>query len=229
MLAPRFRKQSTTTRKASVPCTVLAVRNTVIANDVHSGFVSPCNLGSLLIALCHPETGCIFSCLSRLWKTLHRYSRLKYPRMKKKAMQWISFWALLGHVTDVTVRPHHSTRFEGVRTIGIFYGWKCQAVVCSKGCLTYLVMKLGFLLLKNGARVGAMRTISILLFFFRIKAFLLDIFLICISNAIPKVPYTFPSPCSPTYLLPHPGPGIPLYWVIWSSKYQGPLLPLMAD
>jgi hypothetical protein len=42
--------------------------------------------------------------------------------------------------------------------------------------------------------------------------FLLDISFIYISNAIPKVPYTLPPPCSPTYPLPHLGPGIPPYW-----------------
>jgi hypothetical protein len=31
--------------------------------------------------------------------------------------------------------------------------------------------------------------------------FLLDIFFICISNAIPKAPYTLPLPCSPTHSL----------------------------
>jgi hypothetical protein len=41
-----------------------------------------------------------------------------------------------------------------------------------------------------------------------------DIFFIYISNAIPKVPYTLPPPCSPTHLLPLLGPGIPLYWAI---------------
>jgi hypothetical protein len=44
--------------------------------------------------------------------------------------------------------------------------------------------------------------------------FLLDIFFIYISNAIPKIPYTLPSPCSPTHSLPLLGPGIPLYWGI---------------
>ena len=44
--------------------------------------------------------------------------------------------------------------------------------------------------------------------------FLLDIFFIYISNAIPKVPYTLPLPCSPTHPLPLLGPGIPLYWGI---------------
>jgi hypothetical protein len=57
----------------------------------------------------------------------------------------------------------------------------------------------------------------------------LDIFFISISNAIPKAPYTLPLPCSPTHPLLLPGPGIPLYWGICSSQYQGPLLPLMAD
>jgi hypothetical protein len=57
---------------------------------------------------------------------------------------------------------------------------------------------------------------------------LLDIFFIYISNAILKVPYNLPPPppCSPTHPLPLPGPGIPLYWGIWS--WQEPLLPLMA-
>jgi hypothetical protein len=44
--------------------------------------------------------------------------------------------------------------------------------------------------------------------------FLLDIFFIYISNAIPKVPYTLPLPCSPTHPLLLVGPGIPLYWGI---------------
>ena len=37
------------------------------------------------------------------------------------------------------------------------------------------------------------------------------------------------SPCSPTHPLLLPGLCILLYWGIWSSQYQGPLLPLMAD
>jgi hypothetical protein len=41
--------------------------------------------------------------------------------------------------------------------------------------------------------------------------FLLDIFFIYISNAIPKAPYTLPPPCSPTHPLLFPVPGIPLY------------------
>jgi hypothetical protein len=44
--------------------------------------------------------------------------------------------------------------------------------------------------------------------------FLLDIFFIYISNAILKVSYTLPPPCSPTHPLLFPGPGIPLYWGI---------------
>jgi hypothetical protein len=44
---------------------------------------------------------------------------------------------------------------------------------------------------------------------------LLEIFLIYISNAILKVPYTLPPPpCSPTHPLPLLGPGVPLYWGI---------------
>jgi hypothetical protein len=42
---------------------------------------------------------------------------------------------------------------------------------------------------------------------------LLGIFLIYISNAIPKAPHTLP-PHSPTHPLPLFGPGIPLYWGI---------------
>jgi hypothetical protein len=44
--------------------------------------------------------------------------------------------------------------------------------------------------------------------------FLLDIFFLYISNAIPKVPYNFPLPCSPTHPLPILGLGFPLYWGI---------------
>jgi hypothetical protein len=44
--------------------------------------------------------------------------------------------------------------------------------------------------------------------------FYLDIFFIYISNAIPKVPYKLPPPCSLTHPLPLLGPGIPLYWGI---------------
>jgi hypothetical protein len=53
------------------------------------------------------------------------------------------------------------------------------------------------------------------------KAFLLDIFFIYISIAIPKAPYTLPPPCSPTHPFPLRGPGIHLYWGIWSSQDQG--------
>jgi hypothetical protein len=42
--------------------------------------------------------------------------------------------------------------------------------------------------------------------------FLLDIFFIYISNAILKVPYTLPPPCSPTHSLPRLGPGTPPPW-----------------
>jgi hypothetical protein len=52
------------------------------------------------------------------------------------------------------------------------------------------------------------------LFFKFIYLFLLEIFMIYISNAIPKVPYALPPPCSPTHPLPLLGPGIPLYWGI---------------
>jgi hypothetical protein len=47
-----------------------------------------------------------------------------------------------------------------------------------------------------------------------IYLFILDIFFIYISNAIPKIPYTLPLPCSPPYPLLLLGPGIPLYWGI---------------
>jgi hypothetical protein len=66
-------------------------------------------------------------------------------------------------------------------------------------------------------------------FFFFFLTFFIRYFLLYISNAIPKPPYTLPMPCSPTHPLPLPGPGIPLSWGIWSSQYQVPLLPLMAD
>jgi hypothetical protein len=45
------------------------------------------------------------------------------------------------------------------------------------------------------------------------------------SNIIPKVPYTHPTPCSPNHPLPLPGPGIPLYWGIQSLQDQEASLP----
>jgi hypothetical protein len=66
--------------------------------------------------------------------------------------------------------------------------------------------------------------------------FLLEVFFIYISNAIPfpsflseNPLYSPPSPSSSTHPLPLPCPGIPLYWGIESSQDQGPLLQLMAD
>jgi hypothetical protein len=49
--------------------------------------------------------------------------------------------------------------------------------------------------------------------FFFFYIFLLGIFFIYISNAIPKVLHTLP-PYSPTHPLPLFGPGISLYWGI---------------
>jgi hypothetical protein len=60
----------------------------------------------------------------------------------------------------------------------------------------------------------AMQNILIYLFIYLFIYFLLDIFFIYISNAIPKIPYTLPLPCSPTHPLPLLGPGVPLYWGI---------------
>jgi hypothetical protein len=57
-------------------------------------------------------------------------------------------------------------------------------------------------------KIGLLSWLGSLLFF------LLDIFFIYISNAIPKLPYTLPQPCSPTYPLLLLGPGVPLYWGI---------------
>jgi hypothetical protein len=51
-------------------------------------------------------------------------------------------------------------------------------------------------------------------YFYYFLLFLLDIFFIYISSAIPKAPYTVPTPCSLTHPLPLPCPGIPLYWGI---------------
>jgi hypothetical protein len=67
-------------------------------------------------------------------------------------------------------------------------------------------------------------------------SFLLDIFFIYISNAIPfpclpsKTPLSHcPSPCSPTLPLLLPCPGISLHWVMEPSQDQGILLSLMSD
>ena len=49
--------------------------------------------------------------------------------------------------------------------------------------------------------------------------FELGIFLIYISNAIPKVPHTLPPHC-PTHPFPLFDPGVPLYWGIYSLRVQ---------
>jgi hypothetical protein len=58
-----------------------------------------------------------------------------------------------------------------------------------------------------GSHAGEIFFLDIFFFYY-----LLDIFYIYISNAIPKVPHT--PPHSPTHPLPILGPGIPLYWGI---------------
>jgi hypothetical protein len=55
--------------------------------------------------------------------------------------------------------------------------------------------------------------------------FLLDIFFIYISNGIPKVPYTLSPLSSPTHPLLRLGPGVPLYWGIYSLQKQVASLP----
>jgi hypothetical protein len=81
----------------------------------------------------------------------------------------------------------------------------------------------------GGMRHHSLKIIILLLLLLLLCHFLLDIFLIYILNVIPKVPYTLSPPWSLTHPLLLPGPGIPLYWGIWSSQDQGPLLQLMAD
>ena len=55
---------------------------------------------------------------------------------------------------------------------------------------------------------------------------MLSHFLISLLNPPPS---PTSSPCSLTYPLPLPCPGIPLHWGIKPSQNQGPLLPLMYN
>jgi hypothetical protein len=66
--------------------------------------------------------------------------------------------------------------------------------------------------------------------------FLLDISIIYISKVIPFPVFHSkhllcppPSPYTPTYPLPLPSPGIPLYWGIELSQHEGLLFPLITD
>jgi hypothetical protein len=81
-----------------------------------------------------------------------------------------------------------------------------------------------------GTQVGSLQTKG------AIHLFLLDIFFIYISNAIPfpsfpsENPLYSPAPPAPQPMQSLlPGPGIPLYWGIEPSQDLGPLLPVMAD
>jgi hypothetical protein len=66
-------------------------------------------------------------------------------------------------------------------------------------------------------------------FFFNLTIVLLDVFFIYISNAVPKVPYTFPPPCSPSHSLLLPGPGIPLYWgIIFARPRAGEIFFILV-
>jgi hypothetical protein len=58
---------------------------------------------------------------------------------------------------------------------------------------------------------GRMPVNNISFFVIHFLNFLLEIFFIFISNAIPKVPYALHLPFSPNYSLPLLGPGVPLY------------------
>jgi hypothetical protein len=64
---------------------------------------------------------------------------------------------------------------------------------------------------REGGHLHQLLLVEIASFF---PTFLLDNFFIYISNAIPKVPYTLPLPCSSTHSLLLLGPAIPLYWGI---------------
>jgi hypothetical protein len=77
-------------------------------------------------------------------------------------------------------------------------------------CLLWLVfvnVKQAWIIWEEGPLFFILPLFSIYLFIY-----LLDIYFIYISNAIPKVPYTLPLSCSLTYPLPLLGPGDPLYW-----------------
>jgi hypothetical protein len=59
--------------------------------------------------------------------------------------------------------------------------------------------------------------IIIIIIIIAIIIIIIDIFFIYISNAISKVPYILPAPCSPNHPLPLFGPGVPLYWGLSSQ------------
>jgi hypothetical protein len=65
-----------------------------------------------------------------------------------------------------------------------------------------------------------------ILFFLIYEIFSLFIY---ISNAILKVAYTLPLPCSPTHPLPLLGPAFPCIGAYKVCKTKGPVFPMMAD
>jgi hypothetical protein len=86
------------------------------------------------------------------------------------------------------------------------------AYVSLQVCLFMCLYICGFLCdCMYGLYVGLFYCTFILFF---LKQFVLDIFLIYISNATLKVHNTLPPPCSLTHTLLLPGLGIPQYWGI---------------
>jgi hypothetical protein len=76
---------------------------------------------------------------------------------------------------------------------------------------------------------GSVLLLFWVLLIFYLNNFLLDIFFIYNSNAIPKVPYILSLPCSPTH-------SFPLFLALafpcigaYNSQDQGTLLLMMAD
>jgi hypothetical protein len=71
-----------------------------------------------------------------------------------------------------------------------------------------------------------MKILARILFF---NYFLLDIFFIYISNAIPKAPNTLPPPCSPTHHSHFLALVFPCIGADKVCKTKGPLFPMMAN
>jgi hypothetical protein len=162
----------------------------------------------IAVAFASGQSGAI----SRLWAHMAQFgvamvqSRV-LPRVQAAREQGLHLWGAAFPVTRTAMLTclAHSPPTLWLPVLCLTSEMARRRFIC-----VYLVCKILIVCIEKVMIFSS----SCLLIFFPCLIFLLDIFFIYNSNAIPKVPYTLPPPCSPIHPLTLPGPGIPLYWGI---------------